>query len=45
MSDIVKFAFYYSPDTVQTTEMGADLSEFTHIEVPMSSPKTWSSVS
>ena len=38
MSDIVKFAFYYSPDTVQTTEMGDDLSEFDHIEVPLTAP-------
>jgi len=42
MSDVVKFIFYYDPGTVQTTEMGADLSEFTHIEVPMSAPQTWS---
>ena len=42
MSDVVKFRFYYGPGTVQTTEMGADLSEFTHIDVPMSAPQTWS---
>ena len=30
MSDVVKFIFYYGPGTIQTTEMGADLSEFTH---------------
>ena len=42
MSDVVKFAFYYGPGTVQTTEMGDDLSEFDHIEVPMSTPQTWS---
>ena len=42
MSDVVKFRFYYGPGTIQTTEMGADLSEFTHIEVPMSAPQTWS---
>ena len=41
MSDVVKFRFYYGPGTVQTTEMGADLSEFTHIELPMSAPQTW----
>ena len=39
MSKVVKFIFYYGPGTVQTTEMGADLSEFTHIEVPMSAPQ------
>ena len=42
MSVVVKFRFYYGPGTVQTTELGADLSEFTHIEVPMSAPQTWS---
>ena len=42
MSDVVNIRFYYGPGTVQTTEMGADLSEFTHIEVPMSAPQTWS---
>ena len=42
MSDVVKFRFYYGPGTVQTTELGADLSEFTHIEVPISAPQTWS---
>ena len=39
MSDVVNFRFYYGPGTVQTTEMGADPSEFTHIEVPMSAPQ------
>ena len=42
MSDVVKFIFYYSTGTVQTTEMGADLSEFTHIEVALNAPQTWS---
>ena len=42
MSDVVNFRFYYGPGTVQTTEMGAHLSEFTHIEVPTSAPQTWS---
>ena len=42
MSDVVKFRFYYGPGTIQTTEMGADLSEFTHIEVAISAPQTWS---
>ena len=42
MSNVVKFRFYYGPGTVQTNEMGADLNEFTHIEVSMSAPQTWS---
>ena len=42
MSDVVKFIFYYGTGTVQTTEMGADLSEFTHIEVALNAPQTWS---
>ena len=42
MSDEVKFRFYYGPGTVKINEFGVDLSEFTHIEVPMSAPQTWS---
>jgi hypothetical protein len=42
MSDVVKFVFYYGHGTVQTSEMGADLSEFNHIEVPLTAPQTWS---
>ena len=33
MSDVVNIRFYYGPGTVQTTEMGADLSEFTNISL------------
>ena len=42
MSDVVKFVFYYGSGTVQTTETGADLSEFDYIEVPLTAPQTWS---
>src|SRR5664279_3851755 len=42
MSDLVKFVFYYGSDIVQTTEIGADLSEFQYIEVPLTAPQTWS---
>ena len=42
MSDVVKFIFYYGPGTVQTNEMGADLSDFQYVEVPLTAPKTWS---
>ena len=42
MSDVVKLRFYYGPSTVQTNELGADLSEFTHIEVAINAPQTWS---
>ena len=42
MSDLVKFIFYYGPSTVQTNEMGADLSDFQYIEVPLTAPQTWS---
>ena len=42
MSDVVKFVLYYGSGTVQTTETGADLSEFDYIEVPLTAPQTWS---
>jgi hypothetical protein len=42
MSDVVTFIFYYGPGTVQTNEIGVDLSEFKHIEVPLTAPQTWS---
>ena len=42
MSDVVKFVFYYGPRIVQTNEIGADLSEFQYIEVPLTAPQTWS---
>ena len=42
MSDVVKFVFYYGPGTVQTNEIGVDLSEFQYIEVPLTDPQTWS---
>ena len=41
MSDVVNFRFCYGPGSDQTIEMGADLNEFTHIDVPMSAPQTW----
>jgi hypothetical protein len=41
MCDVVKFVFYYGPGTVQTNEMGADLSDFQYIEVPLTAPQTW----
>ena len=42
MSDLVKFVFYYGPGTVQTNEIGVDLSDFQYIDVPLTAPKTWS---
>ena len=42
MSDVVTFIFYYGPGTIQTNEIGVDLSEFEHIEVPLTAPQTWS---
>ena len=39
---IIKFIFYYGPGVVQTNEIGVDLSEFEHIEVPLTAPQTWS---
>ena len=42
MSDVVKFIFYYGPGTVQTNEIGVDLSDFQYIEVALTAPKTWS---
>src|SRR4051812_17406617 len=42
MSDIVKFIFYYCRGTVQTNEIGVDLSEFAYIEVPLNDPQKWS---
>jgi hypothetical protein len=42
MSDVVKFIFFYGPGNVQTNEIGVDLSEFEHIEVPLTDPQTWS---
>ena len=42
MSEVVKFVFYYNHGTVRTNEMGADLSDFQHIEVPLTAPQIWS---
>ena len=39
MSDVVKFVFYYGPGTVQTNEIGVDLSDFQYIEVPLQPQK------
>ena len=40
MSDLVTLCLHYGRGTVQTNEMGADLSEFQYTEVQVSSPKT-----
>ena len=42
MSGVVTFMFFYGPGTVQTNEIGVDLSEFENIEVPLTAPQTWS---
>ena len=42
MSDLVKCYFYYSPGTVRTNELGADLSEFRFAEMDLTAPQTWS---
>jgi hypothetical protein len=42
MSDVVKFTFFYGHGTVQTNQLGVDLSEFENIVVPISAPQTWS---
>ena len=41
MSELVKFVVHYGSGTVQTNQMGADLSEFKFIELELTAPKTW----
>jgi hypothetical protein len=41
MIDIVKIVFYYDLGSVQSNDMGADLSEFKSVEMDLIAPRTW----
>ena len=40
MSESVKFVLYYGPGIVRANEWGADLSEFTSVELDLDAPET-----